>query len=114
MCVHTHIHTHTHPPTYLWRLAVVHLVHTRREPHGLGHVDALVLVAAVHVDVHDVGPVLKRRDAEEGDKRDANVGEVPGIVLAKEGDGGDGEEVEDLEGQVGGWEGTTMGRWERG
>ena len=38
-----------------------------------------------------------RRHAEERDEGDADAAEVPGVVLAKERDRGDGEEVEDEE-----------------
>ena len=58
-------------------------------------------VAAEDVDVHHVGPVLERRDAEEREHRDVERAEVPRVVLAEEHDTDDGKHVkEDEENQA--------------
>ena len=79
-------YSHTHP-------------HTNTQTYVVFGVVALIFVAAVHVDVHDVGPVLERRRAEEREHRDGQRAEVERVVLLEGDDAGDRVEVEDEEEQ---------------
>lgn len=53
------------------------------------------LVAAVHVEVHDVRPVLERGDAKKGDDGNAERAKVERVVQPEGGDPDDGEDVAD-------------------
>eukprot|EP00968_Pinguiococcus_pyrenoidosus_P008554 scaffold616_cov257-Pinguiococcus_pyrenoidosus.AAC.11 len=55
------------------------------------------LIAAVHVDVHDVRPVLQGGASEQRDERSVQRAEVPRIVAAEQHHADDGKEVEEQE-----------------
>ena len=56
-----------------------------------------VVCAAALIDVHDVGPVFHRRNAEERAERQVEVAEVPWVVPGEEYAACNGEEVEATE-----------------